>query len=194
MAITKRARSLQPDPVQDTDLENALADLPKLSIRDQAFANAVLEGHTYTDAFRQALPEPDRWSRKALGVQACRLAAKPDIQAYLDRMRQIGAQQAARSLEAFTSKLERIEALAIDDKQFTAATRAAELNGRANGYLTSQPSQPLGNGPGPNELVASVRLKLGDEAGRRLANRLGLLDLAAPGDETPEPIDVTPER
>lgn len=169
-------------------------ELPELSPRDQAFANAVLEGYTYTDAAKQTNPSCAKWQQPAIRVYASRQAAKPEVQAYIETCRRLGMQQAARSIEGYVAKLERIEALAIQDKQYTAATRAAELNGRATGMLGAGTNEPLLGVLGPDELVLAARVKLGSEAGRRMAMSLGLLEEAAPVTIDGEAVEVTEPR
>lgn len=160
--------------------ESLVDSLPELSPQDLAFAQAVLEGMPYTDALRRAKPHTQKWKAVSVQVEACRLAAKPYIQAYLSAARRLGMQQGFSTLPAFIAEASRIRHLAVEAEQFTAAARLIETEGKALGHLSNQPNVGLGESLGPDELVVTMRARFGAEAGRRLAAQLGILDAAAP--------------
>lgn len=69
----------------------------KLTVKQQHFANLVLTGKPYTEAYAEAYPQSSL-SRMALQVEASRLAAHPKVEEYID------AAKAARRKETLLTR------------------------------------------------------------------------------------------
>lgn len=169
---------------------NLPAELPELSQRELLFCQAVLEGYVYTDAYRQAHPKAAGWKPTTVRVEASRMAARPQVQAYLAVQRRIGMQNGVRSLEGYVAKVVAHTQQAVEAEQFTAVARLVETEGKALGFLGTASYENLAPSLGPDELVITMRARYGAEAGRRLASKLGLLEEAAPVDIEGEAVEV----
>lgn len=173
-------RSQLPALAPDDPLSEVIGEIDAsgLDVGEMRFCLGILEGLSQADAYRAADPRRAGWAKQSCQVAGSRLAAKAHVQEYLAKCRRVGAAQGPKSLDAYVAKLERLEQISVDEKQMSAAARVAELTGKALGHI-SPTHRDHGELPqlAPGELLATVRMRLGDEAARRMALRLGVLDL-----------------
>ena len=97
----------------------------ELTDMQRAFVREYVQDWRPTEAAVRA-----GYSRRCAKVTACRLLAKPKIRAELDKYRQEMTQRAWLSVEKVLADLEEIRQRALDDRDYKAATKAAELLGR----------------------------------------------------------------
>jgi hypothetical protein len=99
------------------------------------FCLLIVEGLTNSKAYAKAgykVPS----TRKALEANASKLLATPSIQAQVAQLRAPAMLKAGISVEFQTNRLLKIEELAIEDKQYSAATGAHALLARLHGLIT----------------------------------------------------------
>ena len=105
-------------------------ELATLTPKQTAFANALLQGKTASDAYREAY-NCEKMSQGAISVEASRLRRSPKITLWLRHSQRIGADQARITAENHLAELARVRELAIAHGQISAsrASRAPSRQG-----------------------------------------------------------------
>ena len=102
-------------------MNTELDDLPTLTPKQTAFANALLQGKTASDAYREAY-NCEKMSQ--ISVEASRLRRSPRITLWLRHSQRIGADQARITAENHLAELTRARELAIAHGQISPAVQA----------------------------------------------------------------------
>jgi hypothetical protein len=101
---------------------------PKLTIKQEAFVNALLETGNQFEAYCRAY-ECENMSRGAIDVEASKLARHPKIAQRLDRFRESKTAEAILTLEAHMSELQSLRDAARAAGQLSAAITAEVKRG-----------------------------------------------------------------
>jgi phage terminase small subunit len=105
-----------------------------LTRKQLQFCLFIVEGLTNSKAYAKAGYKVPA-TRKALEANASKLLATPSIQTQVAQLRAPVTLKAGITLEFQTNRLLKIEELAIEDKQYSAATGAHALLARLHGLL-----------------------------------------------------------
>jgi hypothetical protein len=144
-------------------------ELPILTPKQSAFVNALLQGKTASDAYREAY-NCDKMSQGAISVEASRLRRSPKISLWLKHFQWSTAQV---TLQDHMAELARARELAIAHGQISAGVQAEHYRGKAVGLyeerirLTSEPSD--------DDLIGRIKELFGKEMADEIANALGHL-------------------
>jgi phage terminase small subunit len=144
-----------------------LDELPILTPKQSAFVNALLQGKTASDAYREAY-NCEKMSQGAISVEASRLRRSPKISLWL---RHLELDQARITAENHLAELARARELAIAHGQISAAVQAEHYRGKAAGLYEER--LLLTGGPSDAELIRTVEALLGKETAEAISAALG---------------------
>jgi hypothetical protein len=109
-----------------------LDELPRLTPKQTAFVNGLLQGKTAADAYREAYCCKNM-SPEAISVEASRLRRSPKISLCLSHFQRIGMDEARVTLEAHLAELARARELAYACGQISAGVQAEHHRGKVAG-------------------------------------------------------------
>jgi phage terminase small subunit len=153
-------------------MDTRLDDLPTLTPKQTAFVNALLEGKSASDAYREAY-NCERMSHGAIAVEASRLRRTPKISLWLRYYQRVGADAAQLTMKTHLAELARARELAIAHGQIAASVQAEHYRGKASGLYEQRVH--LTCGPSDEELLRAIGDMLGRETAEALAAALGVV-------------------
>jgi hypothetical protein len=145
-------------------------ELPRLTFKQAAFVNALLEGKTASDAYRAAYSCANM-SNAAVWVEASRLRDNPKVALWLRHYQRIGAEAAQVTMDAHLAELARAREFAIDHGQISAAVQAEHHRGKVVGLYEDR--LRLAGGPSDEELLKDIERLLGSETAEAIGAALG---------------------
>ena len=116
------------EPATPTDTE----ELPELTEKQHNFVQALLEGKTYSDAYREAY-DASEMKPRLIWREASLLAAHPKVTQWLEALRTSAVQTGVASIEEHTAQLRRLRELALKTGNLGAAVNAEVNLGKASG-------------------------------------------------------------
>ena len=120
----------------DTSRWTRLVDgLPTLTPKQTAFVNALLEGRTASDAYREAY-NCENMSRGAVWVEASRLRANTKVALWLRHFQRIGMDAARITMESHLAELARTREFAIATARLALVCRQSTIVERPLAYMT----------------------------------------------------------
>ena len=143
--------------------------LPLLTRRQQTFVNALLQGKTASDAYRNAY-NCNAMSKAAIWVEASRLRRNTKVSLWLTHFQQIGMDAAGVTIEAHLVELARARELALANGQISAGVQAEHYRGKAAGLYEDRRS--LASGPSDVDLIKAIEDTLGKGLADEIATRL----------------------
>lgn len=149
----------------DTELDR----LPTLTSKQTAFVNALLEGKTASDAYRDAY-NCENMSHGAVWVEASRLKSNTKVSLWLRHFQRIGAYAARVTIESHLAELARARELAIDHRQISAGVQAEHYRGKAVGLYDKTAS--LADAISDIELLKAIEATLGVETAQAVGEAL----------------------
>jgi hypothetical protein len=144
--------------------------LPLLTPKQQAFVDALIEGKTASDAYREAY-NCETMSKAAVSVEASRLRRSPKISLWLRHFQRVGMDAAGITVEAHLAELARARELAIAHGQISAGVQAEHYRGKAVGLYEER--LRLTSGPSDEELLNSIEETLGKDMAEEIGAALG---------------------
>jgi hypothetical protein len=151
-------------------INTELDELPTLTPKQTAFVNALLEGKTASDAYRDAY-SCENMSHGAIWVEASRLRRNTKVSLWLRHFQQIGMDAARVTMESHLAELARAREFAIAHGQISAGVQAEHYRGRAAGLYEDR--LRLAGGPSDFELIKAIEDTLGRELAEEIATALG---------------------
>jgi hypothetical protein len=148
-----------------------LDELPTLTPKQTAFINAVLQGKTAADAYRDSY-NCKAMSKAAVSVEASRLRRSPKISLWLRHFQRLGIDAALVTMEAHLAELARAREEAIAHGQISAGVQAEHYRGKAAGLYEEQLS--LKSAMSDADLVKAVEQLFDKETTRTISAALGL--------------------
>ncbi len=147
-----------------------LDELPTLTPKQTAFVNALLEGKTASDAYREAY-NCENLSQGALWVEASRLRRNTKVSLWLRHFQRIGMDAARITIVGHLAELGRARELAFAHGQISAGVQAEHYRGKAAGLYEDR--LQLERGPSDVELIKAIEDTLGKELADEIATALG---------------------
>ena len=144
--------------------------LPTLTSKQTAFVNALLQGKTASDAYRDAY-NCENMSRGAVWVEASRLRRNTKVSLWLRHFQRIGTEAARVTMESHLAELARAREFAIVHGQISAGVQAEHYRGRAAGLYEDR--LQLAGGPSDFELIKAIEDILGKKLAEEIATALG---------------------
>jgi hypothetical protein len=145
-------------------------ELPSLTPKQQAFIQALLQGKSASDSYREAY-NCKIMSTAAVRVEASRLRRNSKVALYLSRVQRMGLDTARITLQAHLAELARARELALSHGQISAGVQAEHYRGKAAGLYEDR--LRLTGGPSDEELIKAIEETLGKETAGALAAALG---------------------
>ena len=124
---------------QDSDASDPT--LPLLTPKQQTFVNALLQGKTASDAYRDAY-NCKAMSKAAIWVEASRLRSNTKVSLWLRHFQRIGMDAAGITIELHLAELARARELAVANGQISAGVQAEHYRGRLSAFTTKQSGLP----------------------------------------------------
>ena len=145
-------------------------ELPLLTPKQLAFVQALSQGKTASDAYRDAyncsnMADTTVWS------EASRLRANPKVSIWLRHSQRIGLDAARITMESHLAELARTRELAIEHGQISAGVQAEAHRGKAAGLYQNR--LRLMDGPSDEELLKTIEELLGEEIAEAFGAALG---------------------
>jgi hypothetical protein len=144
--------------------------LPTLTPKQTAFVNALLQGKTASEAYREAY-NCKTMSQGAISVEASRLRRYPKISLWLRHFQRVGLDQTRIAAENHLAELARARELAIAHGQISAAVQAEHHRGKAAGLYEDR--LRLTSGPSDAELMKAIEDLFGKETAAAIGAALG---------------------
>jgi hypothetical protein len=141
-------------------METVLDELPTLTPKQNAFVNALLQGKTASDAYREAY-NCEKMSTASVWVEASRLRANTKVSLWLRHFQRMGLDEARISLEGHLAELARARELALALGQAAAAVQAEHYRGKALGLYEDRLRLTIAMTD--TELLQAVEATLGRE-------------------------------
>jgi hypothetical protein len=150
-------------------MNSELVELPTLTHKQTVFVNALLEGKTASDAYRDAY-NCQNMSRGAVWVEASRLRANTKVALWLRHFQRIGMDSARLTIELHLAELARARELALVHGQISAGVQAEHYRGKAVGLYDKAAN--LADSISDIELLKAIEATLGMETARAIGAAL----------------------
>ena len=108
-------------------------ELPDLTDQQMKFVLAVLDGKTYTDAYKSAY-NVNNMADKTIWAEASRTASNRNVSAWIAQAKREKLSQATFTHEVYVKELWEHVSRCIQSGNMGAATKTLELLGRATGH------------------------------------------------------------
>lgn len=151
-------------------IAEAAAELPELTDKQFKFVAAVLEGKTYSDAYRASY-DVENMSNPAIWVAASRLADNANVALWLRKGVEHGFGSAVATLEDHAFQLRRLREHALDTGNVGAAVLAEHHRGKVAKLYTDNIDITMTR-LDDNAVIEQIRQKFGDEAADKARKRL----------------------
>jgi phage terminase small subunit len=135
-----------------------VTDAPKLTPKQEAFAQAYIETGNATEAYRRAFGDK-KWAEGALHVQASKLLSKPKVRLRVDALQAMHAKRHNLTVDDLVDELEEARSLAKEIGQASAAVGATMGKAKLLGLVIDKTEQ-TGKDGGP--IIHDVRLTKDD--------------------------------
>ena len=146
-------------------------ELPTLTLKQQAFVHALMEGKTASDAYRAAY-NSSVMADRTIWAEASQLRANPKVSAWLRHYQRIGMDEARISLQEHLAELARGRELALELGQAAAAVQAEHYRGKAAGLYEGR--LHLAVVLSDAELIKAIEELLGKETAKAIGAALGM--------------------
>jgi hypothetical protein len=137
------------------------SQLPKLTLKQSRFVNALLSGKTMGQAYRDS-HDCSKMQPNSIAVAASRLANSDKIALSLRLAQRSGMHEAVVTRDNHLSELARLRELAVDNQQVSAGVQAEHYRGRVAGLYNDKLSLTVG--PSDEALLSQLAQLLGPDA------------------------------
>ena len=160
----KRKQNQRLAAVADSDL-----GIPKLTAKQERFAQGLLDGLSAREAYRQAY-DCAQASEATVIADSQKLSRNPQIVLYVRTLQREGIQAFGITKESHLADLARLRELAVENTQISAGVQAEHYRGRVAGLYNDKLS--LAVGPSDDALLSQLRALLGPEIAQAIGQAL----------------------
>lgn len=191
-ARTEKAKQNQRVAVVSDESEG----LPKLTLKQEQFALALMQGKTGVEAYITAYT-PKCMSKEAIAVEASRLRRNTKIVAFMRALQRIGLENQAVTRENHLSEMARLREIAVSIGQISAGVQAEHHRGKVAGLYEDKLDIRLVS---DETIVSQLQAILGHELASAMGTALGIetgLERPGNGSQTkllsrPSPLEDVP--
>jgi phage terminase small subunit len=148
---------------------DSMADSPKLTKKQEAFANLLLDGIGAVEAYRLAY-NASNMGKNSLAVEASRLSRNAKIAQYIRSRQRLGLANALINKDNHLSELGRLRELAIENQQISAGVQAEHYRGRVAGLYNDKLALTVG--PSDESILSQLAALLGPEVATLVGDSL----------------------
>jgi phage terminase small subunit len=91
-----------------------------------------------SEAFRRANPKAKKWKAQSVHVEASKMLAQPEVSQRLKELQQESADKHSVTIESLTIELEAARAMAMTEKQSSAAVSASMGKAKLHGLVVDK--------------------------------------------------------
>jgi hypothetical protein len=140
--------------------QNSPLDLPRLTVKQTRFVQALLAGNTTREAYKLAF-NCSKMKDTSISAAASELLGNHKIATYIRAIQRMGFEQASITRENHLAELARMREIAIENQQVSAGVQAEHYRGRVAGLYNDKLSLTVG--PSDEALLAQLGQMLGEE-------------------------------
>ena len=166
-------------------LDDMALGLPKLTPKQESFAQGLLQGLSTREAYKRAY-DCSRSSEATVIVNSQKLSRDTKIALYVRTCQRVGLEHAGITKESHLTELARLREIAVENTQISAGVQAEHYRGRVAGLYNDKLSLTVG--PSDEALLSQIASLLGPELAQAIGAQLDPQRALAPnvGPETSE--------
>jgi hypothetical protein len=143
--------------------------LPRLTVKQARFVNAILAGKSNREAYRLAF-NCNNMKQISIDANASKLLANTKIALCIRSIQRMGFEQASITRESHLTELARMRELAVENQQISAGVQAEHYRGRVAGLYNDKLSLTVG--PSDEALLAQLANMLGESTTKLIEQAL----------------------
>lgn len=160
---------------RELSVEPADTDLPDLTPQQRAFVEALAQGQTASDAYRQAYPISQTWDQTAVWSKASEVKRNGKVAVWLRALRNEQLTAAKYTLDEHIRELGDLGDEARAAGAYGAATQCTIRKGMAVGHYIDRTLDLTPARNTDQQIIATLQRIFGEEAAQDAARRLGYI-------------------